>query len=94
MKTENNLITSISDAWLNIDVNDSEIVSPFSLQTEHDFHTKLTWLLTNPDYFSFTCKEIFNVELLPTQALMLKEMWTRKFPMLIASRGFGKCLTL
>jgi hypothetical protein len=94
VKTENNLTTSISDAWLNIDVNDSEIVSPFSLQTEHDFHTKLTWLLTNPEYFSFTCKEVFNVDLLPTQALMLKELWTRKFPMLIASRGFGKSFTL
>jgi len=31
---------------------------------------------------------------LPTQSLMLKEMWNRKFPMLIASRGFGKSFML
>ena len=50
--------------------------------------------MTNPDYFSFICKEILNIDILPTQALMLKEMWNRKFPMLIASRGFGKSFIL
>ena len=50
--------------------------------------------MTNPEYFSFICKEVFNVEVLPVQALMLKEMWDRKFPMLIASRGFGKSFIL
>ena len=50
--------------------------------------------MTNPDYFSFICKQILNIDILPTQALMLKEMWSRKFPMLIASRGFGKSFIL
>ena len=84
----------IQDAWLNIDVPDSKIINPFSVQTDSDFQTKLTWLMTNPEYFSFICKEVFNVEVLPVQALMLKEMWNRKFPMLIASRGFGKSFIL
>ena len=90
----NKLITEINDAWLNLNVDESQIINPFSIQTDHDFETKLTWLLTNPDYFSFLTKEIFNVDILPVQALMLKELWQRKFPMLIASRGFGKSFIL
>lgn len=50
--------------------------------------------MMQPEYFYFICKEILNVELLPVQALMLQEMWQRKFPMLIASRGFGKSFIL
>lgn len=37
---------------------------------------------------------MLNVEILPVQALMLREMWSRKFPMLVASRGFGKSYML
>ena len=87
-------IKAINDAWLNINVDESKIVNPFSIQTEEEFTTKLTWLMTNPEYFSFICKEMFNIDLLPTQALMLREMWNRKFPMRIASRGFGKSFIL
>jgi hypothetical protein len=87
-------IKAITDAWLNINIDDSKIINPFSVPTEQDFSVKLTWLMTNPDYFSFICKEILNIDILPTQALMLKEMWNRKFPMLIASRGFGKSYIL
>ena len=87
-------IRAINDAWLNINVDESKIINPFSLQTEEEFTTKLTWLMTNPEYFSFICKQILNIDILPTQALMLKEMWNRKFPMLIASRGFGKSFIL
>ena len=94
MNQPNNTTSVIQDAWLNIDIPDSKIINPFSVQTDVDFQTKLTWLMTNPEYFSFICKEVFNVEVLPVQALMLKEMWDRKFPMLIASRGFGKSFIL
>ena len=91
-QTEN--IKEINDAWLNLKVDESKIINPFSVQTEQEFTTKLTWLMTTPEYFSFICKEMFNIDLLPTQALMLREMWNRKFPMLIASRGFGKSFIL
>lgn len=90
----NDISSIIEDAWLNIDINESDLVNPFNIQTDHDFHLKLTWLLTNPEYFSFICKHIFNIDLLPSQSLMLKEMWSRKFPMLVASRGFGKSFIL
>ena len=94
MKTQSDHIKAISDAWLNINVDDSKIINPFSVPTEEEFTTKLTWLMTNPEYFSFICKQLLNIDILPTQALMLKEMWNRKFPMLIASRGFGKSFIL
>ena len=89
-----NTLKILEDAWLNLDRDSSNIVNPFAVETEEEFHVKLTWLLANPEYFSFICKHIFNVEILPSQALFLQEMWYRKFPMLIASRGFGKSFIL
>ena len=62
--------------------------------SEDDFHYRLLWLMTRPEYFSFLCKQILNINILPSQALFLCEMWNRKFPMLIASRGFGKSFML
>lgn len=50
--------------------------------------------MRNPDYFAFLCKEVFNIELLPFQALVLKQLYTHKFPMLIGSRGFSKTFLL
>lgn len=46
--------------------------------------------MSNPDYFYYTCKWLFNIHLMPFQVTMLQELWRRKFPMLIASRGGGK----
>ena len=91
MSNRNN---AIEDAWLDINVDESKLINPFDFETEEEFHLKLTWLLMQPEYFCFICKHIFNVEILPVQALMIKEMWHRKFPMLIASRGFGKSFVL
>src|SRR4030067_2034240 len=44
-------------------------------------------VMSNPDYFYYTCKWLFNINLLPFQCVILKELWTRKFPMVIATRG-------
>ena len=88
---------AIDDAWLNIEVDERDLFNPmsfFSSGDPDDFETRLAWIMSNPEYFPFIVKEIFNIDLLPVQALMLKEMWIRKFPMLIASRGFGKSFIL
>jgi len=89
-------LKKIDDAWLSIDVKDEELFNPMSILkvSSGDFHLKLSYLMTKPEYFSFLCKHILNVQVLPSQALMLCEMWNRKFPMLIASRGFGKSFML
>ncbi len=87
----------IKDAWLNIRVDESKIYNPLAhipRDLEDDPHLYMLWLMQRPEYFSFICKEILNIDLLPVQALMLREMWHRRFPMLIASRGFGKSFML
>lgn len=55
---------------------------------------KLLRMIRNPDYFSFTCKHLLNINLLPFQAVILKELWIRPFPMLLGSRGLGKSFLL
>jgi len=87
----------LKDAWLNIDgIKDSDLINPFDIvkRSDEDAHYKILWIMTRPEYCSFLCKHIFNITLLPSQALFLCEMWNRKFPMLIASRGFGKSFIL
>jgi hypothetical protein len=90
------VLKDIDEAWLGISVKDEELFNPTSIfdSADEDFHLKLTWLMTRPEYFSFLCKQIFNITILPSQALILEELWNRKFPMLIASRGFGKSFML
>ncbi len=51
-------------------------------------------IMSKPEYFYFTCKWLFGIELMPFQVLVLQDLWTRKFPMLVASRGFGKTFLL
>ena len=89
-------LKEINEAWLNLDVQESELFNPFDIVNfnEDDYHLKTLWLMSRPEYFSFLCKHIFNINILPSQALFLCEMWNRKFPMLIASRGFGKSFIL
>lgn len=96
-KLSKEVISQLNEAWLNIKVKNEDIINPFDiLKTDQpdEFHMKLTWLMMQPDYFSFVCKHIMNIELLPIQALILKEMWNRKFPMLIGSRGLGKAISV
>jgi hypothetical protein len=92
----NKKLKQIDEAWLKIDVDEKTIINPMDIlnSSEDDYHLKLTWLMTRPEYFSFLVKHIFNIQLLPSQALILHELWNRKFPMLIASRGFGKSFML
>lgn len=91
-----NIKKRLEDAWLNIpgELQDSKIFNP--LETIPPFfeeapHLYILSLLQKPEYLCFAAREILNVKLLPIQAMMMREMWTHKFPMLIASRGFGKC---
>lgn len=93
------LVRKLNDAWLNIDVDESEIFNPmdFIFEDASDNEKvieRLTCLMMNPDYFYFTCKYILNIEIHPFQAVVLKELWERKFPMLIGSRGMSKSFTL
>ena len=90
-------IKKLDAAWLNLDIDDTHVINPFDrLKTDdpEEFYKRLTCLLMNPEYFSFICKHILNIDLLPMQVLILQEMWNRKFPMLVGSRGLGKTFLL
>ncbi len=50
--------------------------------------------ISNPEYFPLLTKNIFNIEIMPIQHTVLKELWEHRFPMLIGSRGFGKTFIL
>ena len=95
MVTQNKL-KKIDEAWLGLDNLETELFNPMSIlhATDDDFNLKLAFLMTRPEYLSFICKEVLNIQLLPSQSLFLREIWNRKFPMLIASRGFGKSFML
>lgn len=86
----------IEDAWLDLDIDEKDIFNPASFldTSSNDFHLQLAYLLMQPEYLAFLCKELLNIQLLPFQCLLLQEMWARKFPMLIASRGAGKSFIL
>jgi len=87
------ILDELNDAWLNVSVNKDHLIRPLNMldsDQPEEFYKQFTWLMTQPDYFSFLCKHIFKVDILPFQGLILKELWNRKFPMLIGSRGMGK----
>lgn len=89
-------VKKIDEAWLGLDVIETDLFNPMSILygSDDDFHLKLTWLMSRPEYLSFTCNHLLNTQLLPSQALIINELWNRKFPLLIASRGFGKSFQL
>jgi intein/homing endonuclease len=85
-------------AWLGLDnVEDiycGDIFSKIHHTDEMISAYEFIKIITRPDYLHALCKEILDIQLLPIQNVMLQEMWNRKFPMLIASRGFGKSFSL
>ena len=89
----------LDDAWLNLpDIYyEQNHYNPFEdlpPQLVNEPHLYYLWLLSNPDYFPLFCKEILNFEIYPFQAVILKELWYRKLPILIGSRGLSKSLSL
>jgi hypothetical protein len=61
---------------------------------EDDYILEILDVMSNPDYFWYTCKYLFNINLAPFQLMILRELWERKFPMFIATRGGGKTFLL
>lgn len=88
----------LDDAWLGIDIDESSLFNPMDFVVDSadkdQLIERIAWLMMRPEYFSFVCKYVLNIELSPFQALILYELWNRKFPMLIGSRGMGKSFLL
>ena len=89
-------LKKIDEAWLGLDSVEAELFNPMSVlnPTDDDFEMKLAWIMTRPEYLSFITQHILNIQMLPSQALFLREILNRKFPILIASLGFGKSFML
>ena len=91
-------ITSYENAWLGLTEEDSKgFGKPLSNLSDYDknnLHLYILKKMRDPDYFHWTVKTLFNIELLPIQTCILRELWKRPFPMYIASRGFGKSFLL
>lgn len=47
--------------------------------------------MRQPRYFGWTCQKLLNKTPFPIQLAILHELWHRPFPMLVGSRGLGKC---
>lgn len=86
------------EAYLGLgDTENIEITNLFLRRTDQDRQfpdLHLMKFIQDPAYVTFTAKYLLNIDLLPIQAAVISEMWARPFPMLVASRGFGKSFLL
>lgn len=91
------LNNKLGEAWLGAFIKDDTILNPLErLPPDLSDNPELfyTWLMCQPDYFYFLIREILNMGSFPTQCLMLKELYTHKFPILIGCRGLAKTSSL
>lgn len=91
--------TVYDDAWLGLGDLDKLVLpdNPLFGRTKDDIEKPdlhLLRLLRQTKYFGTTAKFLFDIDLHPIQIALLEELWTRPFPMFIASRGFGKSFSL
>ena len=92
-KNKEHIESLLRHAHLNIGDTDSINIKNQLLNTSVEYDNPVMEFLefmSKPENFWFTCKYLLNVDLLPFQLCILEELWNRKFPMLIATRGAGK----
>jgi hypothetical protein len=100
MANQKDIIREHADiAWLGLSLEDIKALGPGPLIDDiwgnnDSVPINFMSVLLDPNYFAFLIKNVFNIELLPMQHAMLIELWSRPFPMLIASRGYGKSFML
>ena len=91
--TEDKIQEIIQNAHLNLeDIHSLNLKNELIANSKNYDNPAIEFLdfMAQPKNFWFTCKHLFNIDLLPFQVCILEELWTRKFPMLIATRGAGK----
>lgn len=87
----------LQDAWLNVIINEKTLYNPMEVIPDvcsHRPELYYSWLLTRPEYLGLAAKVLLNINLAPFQVVILQQMWTHKFPMVVASRGAGKTYLL
>lgn len=85
----------LEQSWLKLSDQDILDIPVSALESNLDDlakepHIFLLRLMKNPENIYLTCKHIFNIEMLPIHISVLQSIWSHKYPMIIATRGFGK----
>ena len=91
-------VESYDYAWLGLKQEDvKNLVNPLTNTDDwgqNNFHLHVLKKMRDPKYMHWTVKQLLNIDLLPEQVVIMQELWTKSFPMYIASRGFGKSFLL
>lgn len=91
-------VESYDYAWLGLKQKDvKNLVNPLTDTDDwgqNNFHLHVLKKMRDPKYMHWTVKQLLNIDLLPEQVVIMQELWTKSFPMYIASRGFGKSFLL
>lgn len=95
MRVRKNVIDELEDAWLgltNADIKAIQHNNPFKPKPEDEGNNGIAplRLMKDTNYVMYAAKTLLNLELLPIQAAIIHELWTRPFPMFIGSRGLSK----
>lgn len=84
----------VNQAWLGLgNTSHIKLNNPILHRTKEDIENPGIHILRTmrkPSYLAFAAKTLLGINLLPMQAVVLEELWRRPFPMLVASRGWGK----
>ncbi len=93
-QSEEGIQKLLSEAFLNVNpAIESKLWNPLTIfpeSVEDNPQYWLAYIMSQPEYFSFLCREVLNLTIPPIQGVILKTVWNHKFPMMIASRGFSK----
>lgn len=96
-------VTSYSDEfipnyWMGLgdtaNIRTEDVLCPKTMEEKDRLDIFLLRFILNPKNLYFTVKNIFNIEPSVFQMVILDELFTHKYPMLIASRGASKSFTL
>ena len=96
---QKNIEKILEEAYLNLgDTSKLNLGSPL-IENRQDWQREDPALemvdkMRDAAYLHWTCKTLLNIDLLPFQVTILRELWTRTFPMMVASRGAGKSFIL
>lgn len=95
--SEYNIDAMVDNVWMGLphDFDSSTLENPLldakrGAIYDDNYILDILDVMADPNYFWYTCKYLFNINLAPFQLVLLRELWIRKFPMLIATRGGGK----
>lgn len=73
-------------------IKDIAIVNPFKDKDRDVPEIQIARMILDPNYAYFTCKYILGQNLMPFQGFCVKQLYEHARPLVIGSRGMGKCI--